>query len=457
MGGTFDDEVLELAEPTRRVPEPGWLERHTGLIVTAVTLLAAFFAGYLVVTAPTSEAGTDLVGLGAAPDAAWSDELRSDESATAVGDSLILISTRQAVTGRARVRALSAAGGRELWRKSVDGEVGQVEVRDLPGTPWVSLKVGASVRVLDRLSGEERHRFTLPDQRAWFGSSSRGTLILAVPDGDRLRISRLSRPDPGAVTWTTEVPFTAAVSLALREAEVVERDGLLLARTADGWRGSASYALALDAWTGERPAWSTQTDRFVIARDVAIYTSEKEMVGHDLETGRRLWRVAPGAAYVIGSPEVLLAESMGQLYRLDPYTGRTQWSAQIRMVYTDLIIRDNHLILYQGAQTIFPELGTTTADYADAWLAGIDLTTGRELWHTRTPAPVLDVMVATDLLVTRMYEPTDPDPTFEVAGIDPGSGELVWQWHDQQDSWSLMRLGPRLATYGPDGTLTVWG
>lgn len=153
MGGTFDDEVLELAEPTRRVPEPGWLERHTGLIVTAVTLLAAFFAGYLVVTAPTSEAGTDLVGLGAAPDAAWSVELRSDESATAVGDSLILISTRQAVTGRARVRALSAAGGRELWRKSVDGEVGQVEVRDLPGTPWVSLKVGASVRVLNRLSG----------------------------------------------------------------------------------------------------------------------------------------------------------------------------------------------------------------------------------------------------------------------------------------------------------------
>ena len=79
------------------------------------------------------------------------------------------------------------------------------------------------------------------------------------------------------------------------------------------------------------------------------------------------------------------------------------------------------------------------------------------MWHTRTPAPVLDVMVATDLLVTRMYEPTDPDPTFEVAGIDPGSGELVWQWHDQQDSWSLMRLGPRLVTYGPDGTLTVWG
>lgn len=452
----FDDDALEIAElsaPAPPSPDPG---PRAGWFFAALGLAVSLLVGFVIVTVPAPGRPTDLVGLGAAPTAAWSVRLRSDETVYAVGPSLVVIRSYEVVEGRTAIRALAAHTGAELWRLDVDGGDGQFEVRDLPGTAWVSVRTGTVVRLVDRMAGKESFRLHLPSRHAWLGSSDRGMLLLAVPDGDRLRISRLRGPELDDPVWTTEVDLARGMTMTRRDTELLERDGMLLVRIRDGWRGSQRYSLILDAWTGRQPDWAHDQDRFVISRGVAVGDTDDGLVAHDLASGRRLWKLDP-APQVLGTEEVLLAESAGQLRRLDPYSGRTQWIARTGRVFTDLIVRADRLILYAGAQTIYPEVGTTSADSPQPWIAALDLTTGRQLWHRWTGTPVLDVLVAPDLLIARMYDPALEEPSFEVAGVDPAGGTVAWRWRLRQDVWALTKLGPRVATFDPDGTLTVWG
>ncbi|NHB84827.1 hypothetical protein G7085_10080 [Tessaracoccus sp. HDW20] len=70
------------------------------------------------------------------------------------------------------------------WRYRLTGAASAFVVRDLPGTGWVALQAGQQVTLLDRLTGERQFRFDVPVSDAgvgWFGSSDRGSLLVAVP------------------------------------------------------------------------------------------------------------------------------------------------------------------------------------------------------------------------------------------------------------------------------------
>ncbi len=454
------DDVIELAELTRPAPETRWTGRHTGLVFGALVLIAGLIATLNFLAAPLPPG--DRLLLQAAPSPAWTTKLADDESAIGIGGDLIVIHQRRLGDQGAAVRGIDPATGRELWRHNVRGHAGPLQVRNLPGTGWLTLQAGAEVTLLDRLTGNQEEHFTLPDGDggdAWFGSSDKGTLLMAVPSygstGRVLTVSRLASPDPDAVVWSREVPLTSILTLAMRQADVVEREGLLLLRSADGWRGSGRYSLALRTSDGRVPDWTHSVERFVIARGVAVFGIDGRLEGRELRTGRELWRLEPASAYLFGTDSALIIESMGELRRLDPYSGRTQWTTTVGSVFTALVEHGDQLIFYEGAQTIFPDRGTTKADSVAPWVGAIDLSTGRPLWRTTTPSPVLDVMLGTDTVIARMYDAHDESPTFEVAALTEG-GQISWVWRDQRDSWSLTRLGSHLATIDPDGTLTLW-
>lgn len=453
-------DVLELAELTRPAPRPRWTGRRTGLVFAALGLIAALVAVVSIVMAPPPPA--DRLMLGALPEPAWSVRLSDDESVVALGTDLVVIRDRRLGERGASLRGIASETGEPLWVHTVRGRPGPLQVRDLPGTVWVAVQIDSEVTLLDRLTGDVAYRFHLPAGdwgKSWFGSSDKGTFLMAVPGygaaGRVVSFSRLAAPDPAAVVWTREIPLAPPVDLALRDPEVIERSGMLLVRSADTRRMPVRFAAALRASDGNLPGW-LEGDAFVLAGGAAVFSRDEKIEGFDLMTGRRLWRLEPATANLYASGDVLIVQAMGEVRRVDPYSGRTQWVAPMDGIYSRLLERGDQLIVYQGAQTIFPDRGTTMADSTARWVGALDLATGRNLWRTTTPSPVLDVMLGTDHLVTRMFDPGDEHPAFEVAALE-GNGDIAWVWRDVSNSWALTRLGRHLATIGPDGTLTVWG
>lgn len=451
--------MVELVEPSLPDCQPGWTARHTGLLFAVLVSVVALVWGIGGAMSPPPPG--DRLMLDALPEPAWTTQLAEGESAEGVGVDLIVIRERRLGAAGAAVRGIEAATGEVLWRHVVRGN-GRVNVRDLPGTVWIAVQVGSEVTLLDRLTGETHKRFRLPEGEwgpSWFGSGDKGSFVMIVPmyaDAGRvLSVTRLAAPDPTAVVWTREVPLAPAVAVALRDPEVIERDGLLLLRAAGQQRGTLWYATALRSDDGGRQAWA-DGDRFAVAGDAAVSARRGRLKGYDLRTGRRLWQLKPAPGLVFGSGGVLLVQAAGELRRVNPYSGRTQWVARMDGLYTRMAVDDDQLIVYQGAQTIFPDRGTTTADAGSNLVRALDLATGREVWRVATPSPVLDVIVGTNHLVVRMYNPHERRPAFEVAAVRL-DGTISWLWRDDADSWSLTRLGRHLATIGPDGELTVWG
>lgn len=454
----FDDDVLELADPASRVPgrtKPS-LRASTLIFVLALSLALTVGIGASLTRRPID----DSLRLGALPKALWSTRLDGDESIIALGGDLIVIQERRQGRGGAAVRGIDPPSGRVLWRHAVQGGIGPLHVRDLPGTGWIAIQVGDDVSVLDRVTGKQEYRFQLPDGGAgepWVGSSDAGALLMAVPSygsaGRVLTISRLSAPSPEAIVWSRDV--TAPVGLRPAGAEVLEREGLLLVRGDDGARSHGRFSIALSSADGSQPDWSKEGNGFVVVRDVAVVAADSSLRAVRITSGRELWRHTL-RGQVTATPSALLIGTDGRLRRLDPYTGRSQWETRLDSLPTGIVEWGGQVVFYQGAQTIFPDRGTTAADSAGSWVGALNVATGQVEWRTPTPSPVLDVLIGDDLAIARMYDPRSSDPAFEVAGIGR-EGRIAWHWRDVRDSWSLTRLGGHLATIDPEGTVTVWG
>ncbi|NHB84826.1 hypothetical protein G7085_10075 [Tessaracoccus sp. HDW20] len=109
----------------------------------------------------------------------------------------------------------------------------------------------------------------------------------------------------------------------MRNPVVIERDGMLLLRTAYGWRGQQEYTLGIRAADGAVPRWLADGPAFQVVDGVAVLTGTDGTDGWSLDTWRRLWRREEkwGHGYVVGdallleSPEACSGSTRGRVRR----------------------------------------------------------------------------------------------------------------------------------------------
>lgn len=272
----------------------------------------------------------------------WSDPVKA-------GDDVVFGSRDGAVY------SVSLADGRERWRARVGEVTADAVVRD--GTVFVVARDGV-LAALDAGDGVERWRRRLgtsvegglvvgegtvatadeagllvvhdatSGRRLWSWSGGEG--VSAVAAGGGLLLA--SRFDGGVSAFDAvdgELLWTATVAEWSQHSAVVAGDRVLVPSPA-GWVIALDAADGAEVWRSRVPAPSA----LAVWRDRILVGGEGEAVrALDRSSGEELWSFAALGAVetpVVVDDTVLAAAHDGNVYALDPWSGRLRWRVEMQ-------------------------------------------------------------------------------------------------------------------------------
>ena len=458
----------------RRVRSPReWLNRRLVAVAAGALALGVLSAGAVV--ASRDPLSVQARGMRAGPRVGWTAPDRYRPVA-AVGDDRII------TTDDMTIRVRRGRDGVVEW--AVDrAEIGLYDaglVRDLPGTPWVSVapadNYGSANRVVlfDRDTGRLAAQLDLPPATKLstdyyanpvLVAAGDGGLILAEPteDGLGVVVTRLNSPRLDDRAWRAVLP-TAAEGFPWWSPRAEKRGSYLLIGTEEEMNGA--FVGALNASDGTPADWLPDGARFDVFGDVAVFGRAGTWVAVDLHSGGRLWE--RNREDLALSPDGVLAEidkgtvavGDGTLRLLSPRTGAVLWSAEAADGWSRIMRWGDVVVAYAGPDFLW---GMQDSLIDPGVVGGFDLATGRELWRVDLGHPVVDdVRGEGQLVVTqsRIVEVdrgevivTWPEPRSALAGLDPATGRVRWS-QDLGPGW-VQRVGGRVIRIADTGDYEV--
>ncbi|MDO5677065.1 MAG: PQQ-binding-like beta-propeller repeat protein [Propionibacteriaceae bacterium] len=487
------DDVLELDNDPRppdasRRRLPTWSRGRTAVV--AAVLVVALAAGLAAVFWPKTPPVPEVVGLQGGATEAW----RLDASDAGVlgfsrqGDDWLATAT--ASDGQeVEVRKRSMATGEILWSSTVSGEATYtLEIVDLVGTPWLSVKMPGEAVLLNRETGAMEGSVPLPQfatttvvafngepldiplGSAWVASSHQGTIFV----GEETHIAEAdgSEDSVGIIVTGTESAVTAYEAAAFEEplwratippeqtwqvpspATVTEAGGLaFFPLVGSHWgRPTGQFGAVFSMADGSVPEWWGTPDSAVVVQDVALVTRGGQVHALDLATNEELWSTDSGVwhAHTDGGAVYLVPPSSGELKRVDLRSGRQRWATEIGSAvspgghYTD----DTNKGFWQGDPLLI-----RTNDDGQRMLIRVDASTGRTVM-TREVDPEAELTLYNGegqlLLVSRVWPDAGeaPEPAVDtVTALDPSSGEPLWE---QEFSGGVAVLARHLVSFEGD-------
>ena len=445
-------EFLDLDEPpSGRGPLSTWTRRRT-VATLAIGLAVALVATLAASLWPRHGPPLEIVGMADGPVVAWERPVTNSRQAPLLfpcGTERVALVEMAAHD--LTVTCVEAADGREAWATKVPDQR-SLEVRDLAGTPYLAVGSAPEVTLLDKKTGGIVARVPLPTVQngefpATLSSTTSGLLLItstwAAGHASGLKVTALKGLDASESRWRVDLDtHDAGAGLQGGYRPVEERHGYLWDPDYDG----SGFALALDARTGEQPAWSAAASRLVVVDDVVAAQEPGGVAGYQISSGRQLWRLEGDESLAVASDRtVILIDTPGPgasldpapggltstVSAIDPWTGRERWRARVPLVAStaqvagegvlvsnlrtfdgnaaltmvaldDGAVRWSHEIDgYMGlstalgdgyvmvdgwTMTIDPD-GSAAASLNDEVLLAIDLATGEERWRLDASTP----------------------------------------------------------------------
>jgi outer membrane protein assembly factor BamB len=200
---------------------------------------------------------------------------------------------------------------------------------------------------------------------------------------------------------------------------------------------------ALDRETGRQVHWSTPlsayaTGRLVLAGDLVLVPTEKNVFALDARTGRERWTYSGLAVSDIaaeGETVVLNSTTDGELVALDLSTGGMRWSIEPKSLLVRMLIVDG--MIYATSE---PDL------------VALDLASGNEAWRMTLPAPTDELHMLAASGTTLLAA----DSEGLLFAVDATSREIIWTY-ERRNGFEYSDRAPVVAgelvfIQGEDGT-----
>ena len=467
------DDVLELDDrPSSPTQPPGWSKRRT--VAVAASLIVAMVVGLTVILWPEPPPEPQVLGLSEGPVEAWHVDHTWMDAVAVEGDRLLTATTPGKDSDQIEVSLRDLATGDAAWTREVPHNtyaVSPTKLTDLVGTPWVSVTAPGAAILLDRETGEERHRIPLKDfppmrlsngdgseyaiesGSSWVSSTTAGTVLVAsshlgfvelhpsngdaavVGTGGPTELSAYSPDDLATPLWTVESSQEQFHALQAAGPAVEESGYAFFPATK--WRTPSGQAHpprrfsgVITMADGSTPAWFDEFSSVSIVDGTAVVNDTTKVRSFALDSGDLLWESGNGAWTELADGEAyyLLPRAPGEVQRIDVRTGKVQWARESAAFNTsdglessagcfwgpDPVLKSG----YQGSTTIVRH----------------DALSGREKMRLELDVPVFDVDVYVgddQLLVTTAdtgrLEDNQLSVPNTIMGVDPDSGKIRWR------------------------------
>lgn len=432
--------VVDLDAAPVGPPMRVWGRRHTLWVLgTGCVLVALLAVGFAWPRSVTPE----VPGLRDQPKLAWTAsagegrELAGLIVCGANGEGLGVADQRE---DGLRIECRRKTDGAPIWERDYPSMSSTVSAG---GGEFAVVASPETAELISRTDGRVVRTIDLPDDNgedARVVLTSSGEPLISIGRNGQTTVSKLAGQGDG-FEWATDIGHEwLGPALAAGWATLTEHEGHL-------WDGSfpGHYAVALNAGDGAQPEWSANSGQLSFVGRVVVAASldGSEMSGHDIRTGRKLWSREGGSRqdfvgggdglYAVDFPGAEPAEAT-TVSRVDPHSGRVQWSTPLDHGAGLLRVIGDALIVIDTDDEVEPGQAST--------VTMLRVGTGEIGWSSRLGGSgVHDVVTGQDQVFVQTYHLQTAGDGVEqvddsITALDLRTGEARWEagsmWLDRQ-------------------------